>query len=144
MSNSSCFQLFVYGSLRKGFNSPAYEYMSRYFHFVAQGKVQGELYDLGEYPAAIPTDAPSFIIGELYTIKQEQEFEWAMAQLDDYEGVDAPYDETALYQRLMTDIFLEDGTTVKAWVYWFTGSVEGKPHIHSGDMLEYNASRHQA
>lgn len=141
MSNPSCFQLFVYGSLRKGFNSPAYEYMSRYFDLVAQGKVQGKLYDLGEYPAAIPSDEPFFIIGELYTIKQEQEFDWAMAQLDDYEGVEASYDEPALYQRLITEIFLNDGTSVKAWVYWFTGSVDGRPLIHSGDMLEYNLSR---
>jgi len=141
MSNQPCCKLFVYGSLRKGFNSPAYEYMSRYFDLVDHGKVQGKLYDMGEYPAAIPCDEPFFIVGELYTLKQEQEFEWAMAQLDDYEGVEASYDEPALYQRLTTDVFLYDGTTLKAWVYWFTGSVEGKPQIVSGDMLDYNASR---
>jgi gamma-glutamylcyclotransferase (GGCT)/AIG2-like uncharacterized protein YtfP len=49
-------QLFVYGSLRSGFRSPAYEYISRYFTFVANAKVRGELYDLGSYPAGIKSN----------------------------------------------------------------------------------------
>jgi gamma-glutamylcyclotransferase (GGCT)/AIG2-like uncharacterized protein YtfP len=141
MSNPSCYKLFVYGSLRKGFNSPAYEYMSRYFDLVDHGKVQGKLYDLGDYPAAIPTDETSYIIGELYVIKQEQEFEWAVAQLDDYEGVDASYDEPALYKREIVSVQLQNGETTEAWVYWYCASVEGKPIVPSGDVLEYNFSR---
>ena len=42
---------------------------------------------MGEYPAALPTTEDKFIIGELYKIKNEDEFGWAMGQLDDYEGV---------------------------------------------------------
>ncbi len=143
MSNQPCCKLFVYGSLRKGFNSPAYEYMSRYFDLVDCGKVQGKLYDLGDYPAAIPSDEPFFIVGELYTIKQEQEFDWALAQLDDYEGVDASYDEPALYKREVATVHLQNGDTADAWVYWYSASVEGKPIVASGDVLEYNFSKLQ-
>ena len=80
-------QLFVYGSLRSGFRSPAYEYISRYFVFVGDARVRGKLFDLGSYPAGIKTNDNTFIVGELYTIKSENEFAWAIGQLDDYEGV---------------------------------------------------------
>ena len=47
--------LFVYGSLRSGFPGPAFQYIAPYFTKVADGKVKGKLYDLGEYPAGLPT-----------------------------------------------------------------------------------------
>ena len=70
MKEDPCFHLFVYGSLRSGFHSPAYEYISRYFDLVSEGKVKGKLYDMGEYPAAIPDNGDHYIIGELYVIKK--------------------------------------------------------------------------
>ena len=75
--------LFVYGSLRSGFNSDAYQYISRYFTLVDNAKVKGILYDLGDYPAALPTEKDFFITGELYYLKNEEEYNWAMEQLDD-------------------------------------------------------------
>jgi gamma-glutamylcyclotransferase (GGCT)/AIG2-like uncharacterized protein YtfP len=89
MSALHAYHLFVYGSLRSGFHSPAYEYISRFFDFVGNGRVKGKLYDLGSYPGGVPTKDDAYIIGELYHIRDESEFSWAMAQLDDYEGVDA-------------------------------------------------------
>ena len=88
MADSPVYRLFVYGSLRSGFQSPAYEYISRYFHLVGNGRAKGKLFDLGSYPGAVPTDDDSFIIGELYDINDPSQFSWAIAQLDDYEGVD--------------------------------------------------------
>ena len=84
MSKPLSYHLFVYGSLLKGFHHPAYHYISEYFNFVAPAKVKGLLYDLGDYSAAVPTDADNFINGELYQLKNEAEYGWAMAQLDDY------------------------------------------------------------
>ena len=54
MANPGSYQLFVYGSLLSGFKSPAYDYISRYFDLVSDGKVKGLLFDMGEYPAAEP------------------------------------------------------------------------------------------
>jgi gamma-glutamylcyclotransferase (GGCT)/AIG2-like uncharacterized protein YtfP len=136
MNNPGVYNLFVYGSLRRGFKSHAYEYISRFFSFVDNGKVRGKLFDLGPYPAGVPCNDESFIIGELYTIKHQPEFAWAIGQLDDYEGVAAEADEIQLYKRELTDVFLETGTT-RAWIYWYTGSIEGKPRIESGDMIQY-------
>ncbi|HET9434924.1 MAG TPA: gamma-glutamylcyclotransferase family protein, partial [Chitinophagaceae bacterium] len=103
MKNPEVYQLFVYGSLRSGFRSPAYEYISRYFDLVGAGKVKGQLFDLGTYPAAKPSNQNRFIIGELYRIRNEKEFTWAMGQLDDYEGVQVGFDETQLYRRELTE-----------------------------------------
>ncbi|TMI82312.1 MAG: gamma-glutamylcyclotransferase [Bacteroidetes bacterium] len=136
MNSPGVHKLFVYGSLRSGFKSHAYEYISRFFSFVGDAKVNGKLFDLGTYPAGVPSDDENYIIGELYTIKNEPEFAWAIGQLDDYEGVAVESDEVQLYQRGLVDVIIND-TKTAAWIYWYMGSVEGKPLIQSGDMIEY-------
>jgi gamma-glutamylcyclotransferase (GGCT)/AIG2-like uncharacterized protein YtfP len=136
MNTSGVYHLFVYGSLRSGFKSPAYEYISRFFSFVGDAKVKGKLFDLGTYPAGVSTSDESFIIGELYTIKHQPEFAWAIGQLDDYEGVSVEPDEIQLYKRELVDVIVDD-TITPAWIYWFIGSVQGKPLIESGDMIQY-------
>ena len=128
--------IFVYGTLRSGFQSPAYEYISRYFNLVGKAKVKGKLYDLGEYPAAVPANEPVYIIGELYSIKNEGEFAWAIGQLDDYEGVIVESGEKQLYRRELAEIICND-EKFTAWVYWYNGDVEGKPFVASGDILDY-------
>ena len=128
--------LFVYGSLRSGFHHPAFEYISRYFSFAGNGKIKGVVYDVGPYPGAKQNDE-SFIIGELYTIKNEDEFDWAIAQLDDYEGVNAEEGEPSLFKRELTEVYLDNGEKKQAWVYWFNRDVTGKTIIASGDTLQY-------
>ncbi|GJQ33889.1 MAG: hypothetical protein HBSAPP04_27280 [Ignavibacteriaceae bacterium] len=136
MSDYNIYPVFVYGSLRKGFKSPAYEYISRYFTLVSEARVKGKLMDLGSYPAGIPADDDSFIVGELYDIKRKEEFDWAISQLDDYEGVNVEADEMQLYRRELTDVYFND-TVTKAWIYWYNGDVSGKPVITSGDLISY-------
>jgi gamma-glutamylcyclotransferase (GGCT)/AIG2-like uncharacterized protein YtfP len=136
MKDPEVYKLFVYGSLRSGFRSPAYEYISRYFDLVGEAKVKGELFDLGSYPAARPTDKNKFIIGELYRIRNENEFSWAIGQLDDYEGVHVDFDETQLYRRDVAEVYIDNEIT-NAWIYWYHGDVNDKPIIESGDVLQY-------
>ncbi len=140
MKNPEVYQLFVYGSLRSGFRSPAYEYVSRYFDLVGDAKVKGELFDLGTYPAAKPTDKDKFIIGELYRIKNEKEFSWATGQLDDYEGVSGGFNEEQLYQRKIAEVYVDNKIT-HAWIYWYNGDVSDKPVIESGDVLQHMAQK---
>ncbi len=129
--------LFVYSSLREGFRSNEYDYISRYFSFEGRAKVKGILSDLGHNPVATPTSENHFIKGELYRIINEDEFSFAIGQLDDYEGVTAEADETLFYQREIATVYKEDASEVYAWIYWYKGNVEGKPRIASGDVLEY-------
>ena len=78
-------------------------------------------------------------MGELYIGKNEEEFKWAIEQLDDYEGLIVEEDEgeTALYRRELADVIMDGNETVKAWVYWFNGYVHDNPVIASGDVMEY-------
>ena len=135
MNSSGVYQLFVYGSLRSGFKSPAYEYIGRFFSFVSEAKVKGKLFDLGSYPGGVPAD-DKFIMGELYQIKDRSEFSWAIGQLDDYEGVSVEPDEIQLYKRELVEVHVNNIIT-PAWIYWFNGRVEGKPEIESGDLIQY-------
>lgn len=136
MNRPEVYQLFVYGSLRSGFRSTAYEYISRYFDLVGNAKVQGLLFDLGNYPAAKPSGENKFIVGELYRIRHQNEFTWAMGQLDDYEGVDVAFDEVQLYRRELTEVVCNNQLT-HAWIYWYNGDISGKTSIESGDVLQY-------
>jgi gamma-glutamylcyclotransferase (GGCT)/AIG2-like uncharacterized protein YtfP len=136
MTNPGIYQLFVYGSLRSGFHSPAYEYISRFFHFIGEAKVRGKLFDMGIYPAGVAADDNSFIIGELYCINEENEFPWAIGQLDDYEGVTVEADEMQLYRRAVTDVQVGDHMT-PAWIYWYNGDTGGRTAIVSGDLIQY-------
>ncbi|HNJ57962.1 MAG TPA: gamma-glutamylcyclotransferase [Chitinophagaceae bacterium] len=131
------FNLFVYGSLRKGFKNPAYNYVSRYFSLISNNaKAKGLLFNMGNFPVAKPTANNKFITGELYTIINKDEFSFAIAQLDDYEGVYAEENEKPLYYREKTIVYFENVAT-EAWVYWFNGEVNGKQIIESGDVLQF-------
>jgi len=136
MTSPGIYHLFVYGSLRSGFRSLSYEYVSHFFHLISDAKVKGKLYDLDSYYGAIPTQDDNFIIGELYEINEQNEFSWAIGQLDDYEGVNVESDEMQLYRRAITEVYF-DNKVVNAWIYWYSGDVNGKPVIASGDLLKY-------
>ncbi len=134
--NNTIFHLFVYGSLRSGFRNPAYQYLSRYFRLLGDATVKGKLYDMGQYAAAVATDEDRFIHGELYEINEPLEFDWAIAQLDDYEGINVEAGETPLYKREAVAAYL-NGEERTTWIYWFNGDTAGNPEVVSGDMMQY-------
>lgn len=135
MTNAN-YNLFVYGSLRSGFQHEAYQYIAQYFTPIGPATVKGSLYDMGEYPVAIPTDAEQFIHGELYTISRPEEFAYIIGQVDDYEGVNTEEGETPMYIRDEATVYC-NGQQHTAWVYWFTGNAAGLPQILHGDVLQY-------
>lgn len=131
----------MYGSLRQGFNSPAYEYIYKYFNLVGTAKTKGLMYDLGQYPAAIPTDEEKYVVGELYEIKHPDQLQWALVQLDDYEGVIVEADETQEYYRAITEVHCNNAL-IPANVYWYNLPVTNCPLVESGDVFQYIKSKH--
>ncbi|MBP6025340.1 gamma-glutamylcyclotransferase family protein [Ferruginibacter sp.] len=129
-------QLFVYGSLRSGFQHAAYQYMAKYFQLSGHATVKGKLYDMGDYPVALPTIEEKFIQGELYTLNEADDFSYVIGQLDDYEGLYAEEGETPLYKRELATVFC-NGQSSTAWIYWFNGNVNNLQEIESGDVLEF-------
>ncbi len=134
--NNSTFKLFVYGSLRSGFRNPIYNYLTQYFHLLGEAVVKGQFFDKGEFPVALPTNDDHFITGELYEVNNAQEFSWAMAQLDDYEGINVESGEVPLYRKAIVDVY-QHAVADKAWIYWYNQSVEGMPVIETGDVFRY-------
>jgi gamma-glutamylcyclotransferase (GGCT)/AIG2-like uncharacterized protein YtfP len=132
--------LFVYGSLLRGFHSEAYQYISQYFEFAGAATVKGLLFDMGDFPAAVETDGDHFVKGELYKLKQDDSYNWAFGQLDDYEGVVVEADEQQLYKRALVKAWCNN-TEYISWIYWYNAGVAGKPVIASGDVLEYLKSK---
>lgn len=127
--------LFVYASLRQGFENPFFEYIKNHFDFVGSGYVHGVLYDLGDYPVGVPH--PDYrIIGELYEAKSPDDFDWSIAQLDDYEGMNPEEGERAPYNRMIDTVYC-NGNTYRAWIYWYTGEINSNIIVESGDVFEY-------
>lgn len=137
MNHSTSNRLFVYSSLRKGFQQADYDYIAEFFTFISDGKVEGSLSILNHVPVATNGVANTFIKGELYEIKNEQNISYVMGQLDGYEGLIVEENEIPLYRRELTKIFLDDGSESEAWVYWYNGDVAGLPIIPSGDVFDF-------
>lgn len=135
MSNE-IYHLFVYGSLRSGFRNPVYQYLTQYFHLLGDAVVRARFYDAGTHPVATSTTDEHFINGELYAINKPEEFNWAIEQLDDYEGLNTEVGETPLYKREQVEVY-QNGQPVAAWIYWYNDSIDGMPAIETGDVLKY-------
>lgn len=132
--------LFVYSSLRRGFQESAYTYLTRYFNYIADAKIKGILSDIGDKSVATPSEEEFFIKGELYKLNIDNA-SFIFGQLDDYEGLNPEEGHIPMYRREIATVYAEDGTQGEAWVYWYNGDVSGKPVISSGDVLEYMKSK---
>lgn len=130
-------RLFVYGTLRSGLQHPAHAFISRYFTLLCAATVKGKLYDLGEYPGAVPSHENEFITGELYQLTNELQFTEAFTQLDNYEGLLA---EPPLFRREQVTVFLSDSIDT-AWIYWYNHGLNENVCIESGDITKHTNKR---
>ena len=130
------YRLFVYGSLRSGLLNPILSHITRYFVFDGMGAIQGNLYDMGEYPGAVPCTEDHLIVGEVYHIANIEEFDQAMEVIDDYEGLIVEPGEVPLFRREPVHVLFRN-TTVVAWMYWYNRPVTNRPRIDSGDFVAY-------
>lgn len=138
--------IFVYGTLLSDFNHPLNKKLQKEGNFIGNGFVLGKLYDVGKYPAAIPSPE-SIIIGELYKIPETLFFD-----LDDYEDYNPYYPDVSLFKRKKTKVFLIKNTDLKpeeyikfkdqftkifSWIYWFNKSVVNLKRIEDFDYRVY-------
>lgn len=130
------FKLFVYGSLRSGFRTDAYAYLTNFFNFLGSATVHGKLFHNGRVPVATPSTDEELLVGELYELKKTSDFNWAFGQLDDYEGLSVEPGEIPPYKREIALVNF-DNNTHAAWIYWFNGSTEGFPELGTDDLLKY-------
>ena len=122
--------VFVYGSLRRG-NAGAMSVRFPNAVYVAEGRVRGSLYDLGEYPGLVMDGAVSFVTGEVYQVDDD-----TLNRLDKFEL-------TSDYSRKQVEV--EHGLErTDCWIYVpdrvaeFFGNYE---LIESGDWIAHVRSR---
>jgi gamma-glutamylcyclotransferase (GGCT)/AIG2-like uncharacterized protein YtfP len=142
--------LFVYGTLRSGFDSHRVLQRLR-ARYVGQGSVRAELFDLGDFPGAkklktsagfqrgcsleggtTRTNSSARVVGEVYRL---QDPERAFKVLDDFEDFRPRAAATGLFRRAVTEVALPNGARVKAWVYWLNRVPGPTRRIYSGDYV---------
>lgn len=99
--------LFVYGSLRRGFEAQGL--MRRVGgRYLGKARVRGRLFNLGEFLGAVKVFRSSArVLGELYYLPSAAR---ALRSLDRYEGIG--------FRREATEVELKSGRRVRAWIYW--------------------------
>jgi gamma-glutamylcyclotransferase (GGCT)/AIG2-like uncharacterized protein YtfP len=108
--------LFVYGTLRRGLR--LHHHLKRLgAQFVANGEVQAELFDLGEFPGARASPKPGKKVkGQLYRLHKVEN---ALKVLDQVEGFSPRNPERGMFQRSATEVTLPNGDRRLAWIYWY-------------------------
>ena len=133
--------VFFYGTLMTPFNRPGRQRVDGKMAFVARGRINAALFDLGIYPAAVPATDGSLVWGEVYEMLDPAA---VLAALDEIEGYRAAEPERSLYTRVLTDVALEEGRSVPAWAYFYNAPLGRAGRIESGDYLEHLNVRVQA
>lgn len=77
--------LFVYGTLRRGFNNQWQQILESKASWLGTATTSGYLFDLGPYPGAKYAPEGDLITGDLYAI-QGKSSQNLIAELDEYEG----------------------------------------------------------
>ncbi len=109
--------LFVYGTLKKSSGHVAHALLNNDCIYQNEGYFFGELYDLGDYPAAIEIkNSPQKVLGELYRITNPQNL---FARLDDYEECSANYPMPHEYLRKMITVYDQQHQPFEAWCYLY-------------------------
>ncbi len=129
--------VFFYGTLMAGFDRRRRAGIDDKLQYIGRGAIQGALFDVGLYPAAVP--APDgHVWGEVYAMSDPAK---VLAALDEIEGYREQDPERSLYRREQADVLLPDSTVARAWVYFYNAPLSRSPKIGSGDYLEYLKGR---
>jgi gamma-glutamylcyclotransferase (GGCT)/AIG2-like uncharacterized protein YtfP len=149
-------RIFFYGTLMSSFRSEARQRVEPALEHIGPGFIRAVLYDLGPYPAAIPSppDASEHpartthrsgqashghggadkVCGELHRMLDPRS---VLRELDDFEGYDASRPDSNLFVRAQTTVEIVGGGSVNAWVYFYRRPLSGAIRIESGDYLAY-------
>ncbi len=126
-------RVFFYGTLRTGFSRRPGAGVDPKLSFVGRGTIQAALFDLGIYPAAVPSP-DGRVWGEVHDM---QDPELVLSILDEIEGYRPSEPERSLYTRVQAPVTFEDGRVEPAWVYFYNAPLGKAQRIASGDYLEH-------
>ena len=130
--------VFFYGTLMSPFNRPGRQRIAPKLTYTGRGTIRAALFDLGIYPAAVPSNDDSRVWGEVYETADPST---VLSALDEIEGYRPSEPDRSLYTRVLTEVTLEDGRVEKAWAYFYNAPLGGAQRIESGDYLEHLSAR---
>ncbi|NOW95720.1 gamma-glutamylcyclotransferase [Mucilaginibacter sp. SG564] len=123
-----CAHLFVYGTLLDTGNHYG-AYLQQHCTLLKSGKLEGRLYDAGEYPGAIiDTNTNQYVHGSIYLMDEPKKI---LAFIDDYEGFGDDQEQPNLFVRKLSTIET-DTETIECWVYIYNLPVDDLLWIRSG------------
>jgi len=125
--------VFFYGTLMSGFERPGRSRIDAKLTAVGRGSIGAALFDLGIYPAAIPS-SDSRVHGEVHRMT---DVGGVLAALDEIEGYRPDEPDTSLYTRVETAVTFADGHQEPAWAYFYNAPLGQARRIESGDYLEH-------
>ena len=125
--------VFFYGTLMAGFDRRRRAGIDDRLSFQGRGWIRASLFDLGLYPAAIPSP-DGRVWGELYAVTDQTT---VLAALDEIEGYTSGDPDHSLYVRAQAEVTLPDGLHHTAWVYFYNAPLGQAEQIPSGDYLEH-------
>lgn len=133
--------LFVYGTLRSGFDNPFAEFLRQRGQYVGEATFPGLLLDLAlsdasGYPGAVyQPDSTTRVVGTVYDISRQKQA--ILTHLDEYEGIGDAFDQPNEYVRAVIPVHCNE-ILINCWVYLYNHPTNGKPVITSGDYLHWS------
>src|SRR6202163_4171463 len=126
--------LFVYGTLMRGFEHPMAQLLSRSADLIGEARCQGRLYLVTHYPALVLSGDPADVVfGELYRLRQPDEL---LREFDMYEACGEGFAEPTEYIRQMLSVTRDGETAAQAWSYIYNWPVAHLARIESGRFIE--------
>jgi gamma-glutamylcyclotransferase (GGCT)/AIG2-like uncharacterized protein YtfP len=127
MTSPTC-HLFVYGTLLDDKNEFG-NYLKNNCTFYQNGRFNGRLYDIGDYPGAVyQPEFDGFVNGSIFVINSAEK---TLKILDDYEGFGEEQPQPNEFIRELIEV-KTDGAPISCWVYLYSLPVDGKRQIISG------------
>jgi gamma-glutamylcyclotransferase (GGCT)/AIG2-like uncharacterized protein YtfP len=120
----------LYGSLRRGESAYASLHLERLLRYRGPCRLEGLLYDLGDYPGLVPGSGA--VHGELFEIAATH----ALDILDAFEECDPRNPHAGLYRRKAVTLI---APRQRAFVYLYNRPVEEAARIESGDWVKWRA-----
>lgn len=138
MRKGEVLPIFVYGTLRRGEKNYR-RYLQGRTLSERPARVRGKLFFVrdGGYPYLEASEGE--VIGEVMELAPPL-YEETLAAIDELEEYDPTEEQGSVYLRRSVEVLLEDGRTLRAWVYfWNDPTIRGEP-VPGGDFLHISRS----
>lgn len=138
--------VFVYGTLRSGQGNWSWALAGRTLTEQRGTLTGARMHDNHGFPFVLrSTDPGDTVVGEVMTVA-DADYTDVLRSLDGLEGYYGPDSTTNMYDRVIVEITLDTGETVRAYTYLTGASLVDRvtatmPRIDSGDWVAHDTNR---